>query len=726
MAGRFRFTPACCCVGESEPSDCLTLCIPECREIFRGIGNHPRKRCDPVLDPVADVTALAITDRSFIQLDLSATYNNFSGDCSYFRVWGNPPSSARPQREKCADNHLVGGVEYGISAGCYWYFSDDLTADRCGFGLTAQTPGCIRFTSLTPGTDGGTLIGTDYIPFPVLGGTCISRRTYDFEYHEKDGLVYYDRRWVLPFIEPVCLHENETVQLSVQDDFKDYYMPLTGDPEAPADSPCRFRWVSGTCSFQTDEDGTLFSADGFKNRLDSSASGSRNPARDFFVVRLYGFIPPAMTAAGLDSDACACLEFAFTFAVMANGTTTVPVLLGDMATTDYAVTPQDYDADHDTTGHNDMPPDVEWFFGSGDDIEAARVLFGSSDTSSLNGSNTAGSPGVMPTRWRSPRTKTCPVADNNDNGSRFNGIYWIFAGMSPCGRDFPQRVTRGIVQEVPVGFFDVDIDSWNWTTYYLERPGGMRAASAPITLAKTADSFTYTDLHQGITLRNQYDSNFRYYLDVGTYGGQTWHPYITKPQNFRLSRLIWRVFRCPLGVVGKNFNTPSSDSDLEPAARCSAVSFGDLNSDPSNRPLPAELAGWKVSFGGLNTIHPYQATDAPYLPGIGHFVPGNADTDANGIVTNYGSSRGINWCESSVNGDRFLTFGPNDDPSGELTGTLYFPAISRDKLSRLLGGTLNLNVVTDAGSASYSSWFSNVTFCPVFDFSYIAVWEAEN
>ena len=95
-------------------------------------------------------------------------------------------------------------------------------------------------------------------------------------------------------------------------------------------------------------------------------------------------------------------------------------------------------------------------------------------------------------------------------------------------------------------------------------------------------------------------------------------------------------------------------------------------------------------------------------------------------MTNYGSSRGINWCESSVNGDRFLTFGPNDDPSGELTGTLYFPAISRDKLSRLLGGTLNLNVVTDAGSASYSSWFSNVTFCPVFDFSYIAVWEAEN
>lgn len=714
MAGRFRFTPSCCC-GELAPEECTRPCVPACAEIFAGTLNYTVREKD-------SIPSDAMADGTFIQTDDIDSYESYPSGCLFFSVVEGDGGKhyAVPSQTKVSGNHIYGFVQYQVngrvSSSC---FSNSSTL--------AAVPVDSRIGSVCTVSTGSPV-------FVYLADSFLGLRSYDRQYHARGTTFFYHKVFCLPFdtiAEPLCFRDGERVELSAKENFEDYYVPVSGD----RNWGCEFHWSTACANGGNMQPTAFASAKGLDTLIAGTAQSWHTPALDYQVFRLYGFAPPDERSAVMWTDTAVSAEFVVSYAETSGGTI-VPVILADWTVSDFSLTASAFDDHYNHSGHPDYPAEILAYSGSAStSAKDARVVFGSDNTTAFNAVNTPGSPNECPTRWQTPRETSLPHNAATLNNQRFNGIWWVFSAQSPCGRAFPEQVTHGTIWGVPAGVFELAVSQSDWDMSTYKVANGATYPSAPLTFKKACDSMSYAELHQGVTQRNQYNNGFEYFVDVmrmstSPNGTPEWvRPYIVKPAGKFLRRLIWRAWLNPLKLIGRNSIPPSSANDFETAHNhVEADSFGDLNDDSSNQTLPSTLKGYKVNVGGMRIVHPYPVQAAHYNPDLFDYTPNNQYTDAQGWVTNYAADHGILECEASVNGDSFRSFGPVDDPTGELTDTLYFPKMSQAKVAQLFGGSLTgLRVAAYGPDANFAwSYFeSPITFIPHYNLDYIAVWGDE-
>ena len=706
MTGRFRFTPVCCCGGEEPAPVCVPGCIPECAEIFNGMANHPRHLRD-------SDSSTEVTDSSFILINSLNGYYDGGAGCSYFTVTGSAGAFyANPTAGQSAGNHMVGQVAYELTMPTSIL---DGFATQSSSGAITSKPVSSQYeavvtTGRNPGPASSTLNADNFV----------TQFSYDGELHSVSPLFLY-RRFCLPFTEDLCFTDGQSVQLTPAEEIGDYYLPLEGDPEWN----CTFSWPD-SCSFVDTIGANHFSADELQDKIGQSAF-QKDPALDFYVVRLFGFTPPAMAPNGFWSDTAVSKEFSVAYGLQDDGndgTVTVPIIMADISVGGFSLVSANFDADYNKTGHDDYPAEILGFTGTTQPVTASQIIFGSNDTSALAGVNSPGSDSTMPNLWKTPRTMSLPYTPHEDNSFRYNGIWWIHAAMSRCGNSFPEDVTRGTVWQVPVGLFTLNRTSFS--TNYYGTYGGMMG-SWPLTRVKASALMSYAEIHQPLTIRNQY-TNKRYMDEFWMTTDPTGtnphlvRPYIPKPSGKRLERLVWRCFRDPVALIGRNRIPPQSNADIETAHQVSLEIYGDLTSGGSNVPLPDDMKdeGYKVTVVLDHVIHPYPMVNGFYKPDLYDYTPGDEHVDTGNLVTNYAQSSGMNICETSVNGDSFLTL---TDKNGD---TVYMPSMTNEKLESLFGtGSIRLMHQAAAGNMTLMNYEIPVTVCPRYNFDYIAVWRSE-
>lgn len=340
----------------------------------------------------------------------------------------------------------------------------------------------------------------------------------------------------------------------------------------------------------------------------------------------------------------------------------------------------------------------------------SRVVFGTNNTEAFAGTGSVGSPSKMPNIWHSP-TKDC-AAEDNINSKRFNGIWWAFAAVSPCDEPFPQRVTQGMMFSVPLGEFTLDNTKWEEAAAF-SNSSGLRVCASELTLKAPLGGFNslsdFSKSWKRIGYRNgRPDTTYQIGLnsDRRTVDGEPRtisDAYITKPQNYHLVRMIWRIFRSGYFLMNRLNDPAGADPTIHAfngiqhlvatstrAIRNNSVTYVDVG----------ELYEVGVTYGGAATTTPPRAS--------------------------YGDISNLDKYEVSVNGGQFITLTENSQE-------YYVPYLTKEKLYQYFGendANAKLRLYLPATTTNLTNGISDVEdelyYYPRADFQYIAVWEPDN
>lgn len=698
----FRFTPPCCC-GDS---DCMTICLPQCREIYRGIPCeifHPRD--------TIDTSQIPLDEGVLCQINLTASYDPARLDCAYFEVYEGIDENtgkyfARQTRIRSYGTHRIGRVSYNMT------FPPGYGEDRSSsvFGSIFGSPSVdYRYTSWvsvynSPGPE-----------LPMLAEHLVFLASYDNIYHSVSLGLNCRRVFCLPFNEPLCLHENDyetAVELS-SDSIEGCYVSIRGN----GTEGCSFSW-STSCSIVTDANyNKVFGSDLLSGKISSSVN-SKTESLDFYVIRLFGF----------DNTDGVAIETGLTYGKTSSNQM-VAILVHNVATTNFAITAANYDPDYSKTGHQDYPLELLEYAEckpSLDNIAPAtavdaRIIFGSSDTQTFGAVNSVGAPNAMPNNWNNPTLSRAATT----NGERFNGIFWVFAAWSKCGDTFPQggtfpqTVTGGSLSNVPVAKIKIDNSSSAWRrSAYNESTLPFSATSiVEVKSSYNNSSFfespSFTDTLTSPNLPHPNDppgpSNpwqQKTLADNNSY-------FIPKLSGKSIVRLIWRAWMKDAFFIssqsGSSFDTMCS--------LCNCITAGQyIKNPPNDRYRDQYPGGWGLGYNGTCEFTPYNVTGVP--------LSYNHDQ----LDVQYD----LNKYNKSVNGDHFTDVTQYAGFSG------YMPTVDDTQLQHLfgvsslssckfivVGPVVEQYIQKDSYSLQTANWSfgQDVYVYPLFDFDYIAVWE---
>ena len=806
MAGRFRFTPKCCCGAECSPP-----CLPSCREIFRGFYNQPiwLGPYDPnttiapgyaISYPQAVVPGCSDyvypLDNSYVITDITDSFDDSEegSNCIPFTVNHEETTGVLVIQSRWVARRV------GTTPESDWTVRLSYPPYSIGlYGVTATTNSATipwANANLYNGTDLDNTHGNSDHSMPGAGASrqvgnsspapsnpaCMRVHNYDSYLHafsaetsiytydeEQDSLVQYtaepirfERLFCLPYNicaisgQPICFAEGvDYIELeSSQSSPQDFYIPISGIQESGCSISCNFDFPD-ECGIIIDSNyRNVFSPDGLSDYLDELATPAMADVLDYLVVRLYGFGSPvevesltggSTTNLTAKSGAIA-VEFACVYVYDRNDNI-LPVILEDISLKDCELTVANWNPDYNLptpTGQQSATPDypqellmygyvpVEKFFayylvktgypkrlgtyydgnnriilgedamnqtqGShpiDDKYVESRIVFGSTDTSAYDGVDSVGTPSIMPNIWHSP-SKSCP-SWKNVNAERFNGIWWALAAVSPCNEEFPQKVTRGILESVPLAEFTADNTAWN-AAYTSSGAGSLFISGTKMTAKPLGDITNISEISKTwrIPHYNQGNSTLRSLNP----------PYLVKPDGYELVRLLWRILRPDAFYVCNTTDPPQSTPTV-----------------PLYNGTQYLIA---VSTKDRYGERPYQSTVV--IPqGESFQVAANSGSSSGqtALRATYANAYNLEHFEESVNGGQYITL-------SDSIHTYYLPYITKQKLYQYFGRrdtNEDLYALVDAPAVDLSHGFKDVEntlyYYPCGDIQYIAVWKPD-
>lgn len=777
MAGRFRFTPKCCC-GQEE---CIPPCIPDCQEIFRG---HQSWRGHLRDTPPTS----AQLDNNCVLIDERDSYNTFGSNCKYFYVENK---AANQTVSVNSGNHLLGILVYALSPAkrplCPYINTD--TGERVElYGDIFDETNRSHVQIL----GGLNAIQPEYWNHPVSSldtepVNWIPTMSYDGLTHCVGNTDRWGLMWIRVFCLPFDIQKDpfrfcdDTTPVYLDPDltYEERFYPLCVIGRTCTDGrtySCGFDYISECGASLSNEDRGLKNASNVYSFITGSVTTSQDPVVDYYKVRLIGFAPPVggwpiqnPTSFWIDSVAACVFFFSFT---KNKSDTVTPCVIGDIfvgGISPETVTNSDYNSDYDKASTvdyseimldliSDVPvfslsphytigyspeffSDASWGSLAAEyitipfvncspptgEIRNAKIIFGSSNSSAFEGTDSVGTSSTIPNRWKSPRLNMKTGDDSNDLNERFFGVYWLGAEYAPCNEDFKNYITHGVLWNVPIAKIEIPSSGWDISTYNM---GQFSAWAWFVGLQNIsyANSWGYSDLHKPLLAKGDCSQTSyidEYYADVDPIGHaqKLRTPYLAKPTGKILRRLMWRTFLPDMYILGKNTDSTAMQSSCK-----SIMTWVGIPKNPGQ--------GWisnayEIINSGWND--PQNNQQSYY----GMFYPYNV----NGVMldtTSYFDSQraiqtyGLNKFERSVNGDGFHQL-YNDN--NEL---LYMPSFDGDSFSRLFGVQsasslrwgghaipISINAFGGSSPSSSACEYSSMWIIPRVNIGYIAVWEDE-